>query len=582
VKILKIIPICFCIAIGLTACVGKDNDDKEIEKVVLAIEITTDKARYAPGEDVIFTLAKSAYAGSRVRYSFSGNTVAEESINDKSWRWTPPATDFRGYLVEVFIKDNDSEKIIATTAVDVSSDWTHFPRYGFLSSYNKTKTFGEINTVIDNLNRHHINGIQYYDWLYDHHKPLAGSPANPADSWLDLIGRLNTRQTAEAYLAAAKSHNMASMWYDLCYGALNNAGADGVMEDWYLFKNSNRTNKDLHQLGAPFRSSIYVVNPGNPEWLDYFSRQVKDVYEVYDFDGYHIDQLGDRGRLYDYSGTQVNLPDEFGKFIRRMASDFPNRRHVFNAVSGYGQQQIATAGVDFLYNEIWGEAANYADLKTVIDNNRSCNSALNSVFAAYMNYDLAKQKGIFNTPGVLMTDAVIFALGAAHLELGEHILDSEYFPNDNLQPDNTLKAALIRYYDFLVAYQNLLRDGGEFNEITISFADVAIPVAAWPPQSGKIICLSKKTDAKQVVHLLNFANAVHLQWRDLNGTQAEPRLYQNMNLQINISQPVKKVWVATPDKEGKMYEELNFTQSDNLIKTSIPALKYWTMLVLEQ
>jgi dextranase len=569
---------CFC-----SCRQGAEEPEKIIEKIVITTELTTDKARYAPGEVVTFTLAKTPPSGSKVRYIFSGNTVAEESVNNVNWRWTPPATDFRGYLVEVYVGSSSGteDKIFATTAVDVSSDWTRFPRYGFLSSYNE-KTSGGINAVIDNLNRHHINGIQFYDWLYDHHKPLAGTPLQPEASWPDLIGRTNTKQTIDAYLATARSRNMASMWYDLCFGALKNAENDGVKESWYVFKNRNRTNKDVHELSAPFRSSIFVVDPGNPEWLDYFSKRVEDVYAVYDFDGFHIDQLGNRGILYDYSGNQVNLPDGFEKFIKRMVADFPGKKHAFNAVSEYGQPQIASAGVNFLYNEIWGESASYADLKTIIDNNRSYNNASNSVFAAYMNYEKGRQKGTFNTPGVLMTDAVMFALGASHIELGEHMLDNEYYPNDNLQPDNALKAALVRYYDFLVAYQNLLRDGGEFNEITITSADVAVPLVAWPPQSGKIVCLSKNILDKQVVHLLNFANATHLQWRDLNGTQAEPRLQRDISLQINMSQPVKKIWAATPDKEGKMYEELTFAQSNNLITVTIPALKYWTMLVMEK
>lgn len=580
-KAVNTMMLCFFALVCFHSC-GKDDEKNEevINKIIIATELTTDKARYAPGEEVRFTLAKTPPSGSKVRYLFLGNTVAEESVSSVSWSWTPPATDFRGYLAEVYAGTGTEDKLFATTAVDVSSDWTRFPRYGFLSAYN-AKTPGDIASVIDKLNNHHINGIQFYDWLHDHHKPLAGTAEQPETSWPDLIGRLNTKQTIDAYLAAAKSRNMASMWYDLCYGALKNAEADGVEESWYLFKNRNHTNKDAHLLGAPFRSSIYVVNPGNGGWLDYFSQRVKDVYAVYDFDGFHIDQLGNRGTLYDYSGNQINLPDEFIKFIQRMNADFPDKKHAFNAVSEYGQQQIAVSGVDFLYNEIWGESANYADLKKVNDNNRLHNSALKSVFAAYLNYDKGKQKGTFNTPGVLMADAVMFALGAAHIELGEHMLDNEYYPNDNLQPDNTLKAALVRYYDFLVAYQNLLRDGGEFNEVTISSTDAATPLAAWPPATGKIVSLAKKVDGKQIVHLFNFVNATHLQWRDLNGTQAEPRLLKDVSLQINQSQAVKKVWLATPDKEGKMHEEIRFTQNGGVVSFTLPALKYWTMIIIE-
>ena len=60
-----------------------------------------------------------------------------------------------------------------------------------------------------------------------------------------------------------------------------------------------------------------------------------------------------------------------------------------------------------------------------------------------MNYDLANNMGTFNTPGVLLTNAVIFALGGSHLELGEHMLCKEYFPNSNLGMSSELQEAMV-------------------------------------------------------------------------------------------------------------------------------------------
>ena len=48
-----------------------------------------------------------------------------------------------------------------------------------------------------------------------------------------------------------------------------------------------------------------------------------------------------------------------------------------------------------------------------------------------MNYKLGGEgRGYFNAPGVLMANAAIHAWGGAHLELGEHMLTTEYFPNN--------------------------------------------------------------------------------------------------------------------------------------------------------
>ena len=70
-----------------------------------------------------------------------------------------------------------------------------------------------------------------------------------------------------------------------------------------------------------------------------------------------------------------------------------------------------------------------------------------------------------------MTNAVIFAFGGAHLELGEHMLGKEYFPNSNLAMKSDLQKALPAYYDFMVAYQNLLRNGGSFSVVSVSSMD---------------------------------------------------------------------------------------------------------------
>jgi len=72
-----------------------------------------------------------------------------------------------------------------------------------------------------------------------------------------------------------------------------------------------------------------------------------------------------------------------------------------------------------------------------------------------------------------------------------------------------------------------------------------------------------------------------LQWRDLNGTQPEPRLQQNLPLQLSVQQTVERIWVATPDREGCMYEEVTFTQDAGRVSFSLPVLKYWTVVVIE-
>ena len=165
----------------------------------------------------------------------------------------------------------------------------------------------------------------------------------------------------------------------------------------------------------------------------------------------------------------------------------PEKILVMNAVNQYGQREIANSPVDFLYTEVWTPNNTYADLASIIiDNFAWSNGKKNSVLAAYMDSDLTSSKGFFNTPGVLLTDAVIFAFGGAHIELGEHMLSQPYFPNNNLQIKGDLRDAMTKYYDFLVAYENLLRDGGVFNSPDISSLDDNLRLNNWPPQRGSV------------------------------------------------------------------------------------------------
>jgi dextranase len=392
--------------------------------------------------------------------------------------------------------------------------------------------------------------------------------------------------TVKKQLASLHSYNMEALAYNLCYGALNDAATEGVDEKWYLFKDRNHTQKDAHVLPKPmFISDIFLTDPGNAQWLAYIASRTAEIYDVYPFDGYQIDQLGNRGQLYDYDGNGADLPTGFRSFIGAMKSAMPAKRLVMNAVSGYGQDAVVGSGkVDFLYNEVWGESPTFYSLKTIIDiNNSLSGGALNTVLAAYMNYDLANNRGYFNTPGVILADAVIFALGGSHLELGEHMLGKEYFPNDNLQMGDDLRQAIVAYYDFLTAYQNLLRDGGTFNSVEMSNSDGRLNLVTWQPSMrGKVAMLPRRMDDKtQVVHLLNFTNADSDNWGDRLGAMPEPMRIVSPAFSLTAAGTVGRIWMASPDMDLGHPVEVAFTQIGSSVAFMLPSLKYWNMVVVE-
>ena len=567
--------------------IGCKKDEPKNNPIVYGgsygISIHTDKSIYKPGEKVNFTIDKILPGEAKIRYRYLDDLISEVSLAATNWQWAPPVTDHKGYLVDIYAAIEGVEKVYGSLAVDVSSDWTKFPRYGFLSKYGQLAD-ADMENIIRNLSRHHINGIQFQDWHYKHHMPLAGTVASPHNFWKDIANRDNYLSTVKGYISKAHAKNIKTMSYNLAFGALNDASADGVQEQWYLFKDKTHTLKDAHPLPKPpFKSDIYLVDPSNISWQQYLIEKNNDVYDVFDFDGFHIDQLGDRGNLYRYDGSAINLAASYKPFIEAMKAASPLKKVVMNSVNQYGQQTgIAESPVDFLYTEVWSGNEGYKDLaKIILDNNNYSNNSLNTVLAAYMNYNLANSPGYFNTPGVLLTDAVIFAFGGSHLELGEHMLGKEYFPNNNLQMKDDLKSSLINYYDFLVAYQNLLRDGGNFNLPAMSCTNNVMSVNNWPPEMGKVAVVGKVFNDKQVLHLINFSHANSLDWRDTNGTQNIPQTKSDAMLEFITSKKVTKVWMASPDIQHGTAISLPFNQDGGKVTWKLPVLKYWDMIVIE-
>lgn len=547
------------------------------------IAIETDQAIYKPGDEVVFSLQAASYpAQTKIRYKHLGKTLNEVPFSGLTWKWKLPSTDFQGYLAEVYASDGTRETIFASIAIDASSSWTRFPRYGFLSDYSQLGD-DRIQSVMENLNRHHINGIQFYDWHNKHHQPMALEGSGPASKWKDIGGRDIYYSTVKKYIESAHRLNMKAMFYNLVFGAWENAEADGVKKEWYVLKDAQHMNREVMTLPKPpFLSHIYWLDASNTGWQKYIQNENRKIYQHLDFDGYHMDQLGDWGMHYTYEGEALQVDKTYKSFIEAIKAEQPSKFIAMNAVNQYGQKYIANSPADFLYTEVWKPNDTYADLAYVIQQNDAfSNYSKNTVLAAYMNYDLAEKKGFFNTASVLMTNAVIFAFGGSHLELGEHMLGKEYFPNNNLSMKDDLKEALVSYYDFLVAYQNLLRDGGTLNQVTVQSDDGKLPLNNWPPSQGSAAVVCKKVGNRQVLHFLNYIGSKTMQWRDNKGEQVAPAQLNDCKISVQTTQPVKKVWVASPDVAGAASRELSFISKDNQVTFILPELKYWSMVVLE-
>lgn len=572
----------------------------------LKISLSTDKACYAPGSTVTFTAVGDLPAGKEVyvRYRHNNTFIHKEKVTSKTWTWTPPNTDYMGYMVDLYYMewtgDVGTEHIIGTIAVDVSSDWTRFPRYGFVAEfddYNKTiDKYANIEAEMKYLNRLHINGVQFQDWQWKHHRPVKFENGKFVEWYQDISNRWIGTEYVKKYIDVQHRYGMKSIFYNLCFGAWKDYRNDGVSEDWGLYKKDSNGNlyQDYHDLPSNWQSDIYLMNPGSGEWQEYLKARNNEVYDNYGFDGYQIDQLGGRGDVFEKDGNNIDLQYNYGLFLKAMKGHRKDKRLVMNCIDGFGTHHICkaklddgTRAVDFCYNEVWGGQASFSDLFQIIkDNDRESDHSLQTVFAAYINYNKADHAWDYNdknvnTPGALLTDAVMFAIGGSHLEMGDHMLTREYFPAKPLAMTDELKQRLIHYYDFQTAYQNLLRGIDSKAAFTPTISSSTHAINAWPPLAHRITAFAKKVDNMIAVHLLNFLNTDDLSWRDLEGTRPAPEKQTNVQITYTTSRHITKVWTATPDMNGGVPMELSFTQTGNDVSVTVPSLEYWTMLVFE-
>mgnify|MGYP002247246288 FL=1 len=336
----------------------------------LSVNMKTDKACYVPGQTVTFVAEGNIPSSAKVRYRYGSHVLLVQDFSEvaksKQWTWLPPSADYQGYLVELYTEGSGVENILGTIAVDVSSNWKRFPRYGFVADFDNYSNTVDKNANIKSemayLNRLHINGVQFQDWQWMHHRPVKLNSDGSLTQWYtDISNRWVGVEYVKNYIATQHAYGMKSIFYNLCFGAWKDAANDGVKSQWALVKKDGNGNyyQDYHGLPSSWASNIYLQVPGNGDWQQYMVERNKEVYGNFDFDGFQIDQLGYRGTVYDANHQKVDLPSGYGSFIDAMKQAHPEKSLIMNAVSGYGTEQIVNKNVDFCYNEVWGNGNGY-------------------------------------------------------------------------------------------------------------------------------------------------------------------------------------------------------------------------------
>jgi len=360
-------------------------------------------ARYTPGSAV--TVSAVVHEGTGLG-SWSGNvtytlthlgatvstgsvaaTVASNGTSTVNWSVTPPSTDFTGYLVQITAGTST-----AATAIDISSNWTHFPRLGALTNYKSTTTPASADAEIATLERrYHINAVQFYDWMWRHENPVQhnGDGSLPA-TWTAWNGDVISPTAVKAYITAAHGRNVAAMPYSMSYAALQDyQSVSGVSPTWGLNYASNGTPWAFMMKPNQPATNLYMFNPANTSWQNFITARYVDQITSMGFDGTHLDQLGNWGAMTDTSGNPVDLQAGLASLVsaaKTALASTSGKVVGFNAVDGFGGDNVATAKrTDYLYSELWDNHETYQTIKTYLDTQRLESGAIPAEIAAYPN-----------------------------------------------------------------------------------------------------------------------------------------------------------------------------------------------------
>ena len=609
--------------------VGRDRGQHQQEETIM-IE-GTDKARYAPGEEVLVSLTvcnESKKRAENLRLELVASFLGEEidSISQSvsleaeeqkslSVSWQPPKEDYRGYLLEVRLSDQTGQRLASETiGVDVSSNWVKFPRYGYVCQYGEDEAAEE---KIARMNRYHINAVEYYDWHALHHEPLPPTATKEDPGvWEDWSGRRIFGETIQRYLKAAQKRNMVNMAYNMIYAGTDSFvetvdGKPGRGSQWQIFfapDNERGEGAFSFSMGqSPSgNGNLYFMNPLNPDWQNYIFTKQKQVFEVLEFDGWHGDTVGDWGRMTDASGNPLGMDEEgnpiyevketYRQFLNEAKKALGDYYLSFNPVGAQGIEQANTSMVDVLYTEFWPwdtdrdgvPYVTYASLAAEVERAReeskpySFDSKGKSlVVKAYINYN--STKSTMNLPGVLLCDSAVYAAGGSRLELGNgnHMLHVEYYPDDTIPMGEELEQQMEKLADFTVAYENLLRDGQEPVARTVKIEEQPVSPDG---QYDTIWAYTKADETYEILHLINLLGTDSA-WRDEVGEKPAPASVSNLTVAYYTEREVTQVRLASFSIEGGTSQELEFEvgedEAGRYVSFSVPELTYWDLIYMQ-
>ena len=148
----------------------------------------------------------------------------------------------------------------------------------------------------------------------------------------------------------------------------------------------------------------------------------------------------------------------------------------------------------------------------------------------------------------------------------------------------SLVAAMRNYYDFIVAYENLLRDGLKDIKGNIQLKGIKTSNNG---DKGTVWTYAKEKKGYEVIQMVNLLGMKYSSWRDDGANYDAPDFQKNLKLEYNVNQGnVKGVYMASPDFNGGNSISLKYKVKKegqgSYLEIEVPELQYWDMVYIEK
>jgi dextranase len=480
-------------------------------------------------------------------------------------QWKTPTETPRGYGLDISGIDERSGEVflLASHGFDVLRHWTDMPRYAFLTDFSTDRD--DPDQTLDFLSQFHINALQFYDWMYRHEQLLPEE-----DDYQDPLGRPASFPMIRTLINSAHQRGMAAMPYTAIYGASESFYK--AHPDWAVCEADGQPAR----LGEDF---LVIMDPRlNSPWTQHLLAQFENLLSNTEFDGIHLDQYGYPRAAHDGQGQPFDIESAFAETInatKALAQKHnPDHAVTFNAVTNWPIEKTAPTDQDFIYIEVWQPYVNFIDLNYLINNAQALSGNKAVVLSAYIDPKYERN--------VMLTDAIIFASGGTHIEIGEHekMLMDPYFPNYAKIPVH-LSAYLRKLYDFAVRYQNVTgpqtTNANPVYQTKIQLEDIHTEIEYL---YNIVFPIFREHQKGLTINLINLYGVDNRLWN--GNVKAPPEELHNHPVRVEgIERKVGKVWIASPDFEDLLSREIEFIQENDALSFRIPLLAYWDMIVVE-